>query len=668
MVASWGEGLFEHLPDAVLITGDDRRCCDANLAASRLLGVPREDIVGRRIDDLAEPMAGFDWEKAWRTFLRHGVQAGVLLIRRADGEVRTVEYRAVASIVPGRHLACMRDITEEQQIDHRLAERNLLRAIVDNAPVGIAVQSSPNLAYEFVNPAGRAMFPELSLRGKTPSEVFPDVPPEMDLSRLTLLDGKLRMVVDKPFPIRRRPDSPPEQAYLTASYVPLRSTTGEVEAVLDIFYETTEQVVARRQLEALAEERAELLRRAQSELEERRRTEHALAAAEEQLRHAQKMEAVGRLAAGIAHDFNNVLSVVLSYASMLMQDLAQADPMRADLEEMKLAAERAVDLTRQLLAFSRQQVLQPRLVDLSEFVERMARVLRRLVGESVAISIIPSRDPVWVNVDVGQIEQVIMNVVVNARDAMADGGHLTVETATVDLGVEYASHHAGVQPGRYALLAISDTGAGMDKETVAHIFEPFFTTKEKGKGTGLGLSTVFGIVKQSQGHLSVCSEPGRGTTFKIYLPRTNEVDVRPSAPQTASPPSLRGSETVLLVEDEDSLRVLARGILSRSGHAVLDAANAGEALLLAERHPGEIHLLLTDLVMPMMSGRELADRLSTIRPDMRVLYMSGYTDNSIGHDGVLDPGVCFLEKPLTPEKLMRKVREVLSAADSAVVH
>jgi two-component system cell cycle sensor histidine kinase/response regulator CckA len=416
---------------------------------------------------------------------------------------------------------------------------------------------------------------------------------------------------------------------------------------------------------------------------DRKRAEDALKRSEEQLRHSRKMEAIGRVAGGVAHDFNNLLTAITGYAELLLSgaDAGGASDIknevqRKNVEEIRNASERATSLTRQLLAFSRRQVLSPKALNLNTVVGDMDRILRRLMRENIDLVTVlePTLGEIWA--DPGQLEQVILNLALNARDAIPGSGQLTLETSNVELEATYARSELFLVPGPYVVLAVSDTGMGMDEEVKAHLFEPFFTTKENGQSHGLGLSTVYGIVKQSGGTIVVASEKGRGTTFKVYLPRVGK-DKEASHPAPARAPlsdALKGVETVLLVEDEEAVRTLVREILRMHGYEVLEARHGGEAILISQRHTGPIHLLLTDMVMANMSGKQLADHLRPLRPEMRVLYISGYSEELVlhgpgglrsavpGESGARTEGVpqdAFLAKPFTPKTLATKVREVL---------
>ena len=385
---------------------------------------------------------------------------------------------------------------------------------------------------------------------------------------------------------------------------------------------------------------------------------------EDQLRQAQKMEAVGMLAGGIAHDFNNLLTIINGYSQMLLGNLPEDDENRTSVEQIMKAGERAAELTRQLLTFSRRQVVRPKVLDLNAIVAGTAVMLRRLIGEHIELRIVAGPDLGRVHADPGQLEQVILNLAVNSRDAMPRGGTLILETHNVELDEEYAAQRNTLKPGRHVMLAVTDSGIGMDAQTRSHLFEPFFTTKAQGHGTGLGLSTVYGIIKQSGGDIVVYSEPGHGTCVKIYFPAVNEV-VTEDAAENRQSKAMAGSETILIVEDEEAVRKLVRRTLEKQGYQLLVAASGMEALDLLRHHEGPVHLVITDVIMPQMGGRQLAQELQAARPEIQVLFISGYTESSIVHRGGLRKAEAFLQKPFTPLSLARRVREMLDRADGA---
>jgi signal transduction histidine kinase/ActR/RegA family two-component response regulator len=384
---------------------------------------------------------------------------------------------------------------------------------------------------------------------------------------------------------------------------------------------------------------------------------------EDQLRQSQKMEAVGQLAGGVAHDFNNLLTVIKGNTQLLLEKVEPGDPRRSGLEQIQKAADRAASLTSQLLAFSRKQVVAFRVLDLNGVLSNMVQLLHRLLGEHIELRVMNAQNLGRVKADPGQIEQIVMNLALNARDAMPEGGRLTIETANVMLDRGFDAQHVTVKPGAYVLLSVSDTGNGIPPEVLPHVFEPFFTTKPQGKGTGLGLSTVYGIVKQSNGYIWASSE-GQGATFKVYLPRVDQPVDRVEMP-IQTPGELRGTETVLLVEDEEGVRSLIELMLQKNGYTVVEACSAEEALDFAQNDSTPVHLLLTDIVLPRMTGRELSEKIAALRPGIKTLFMSGYTDDDIIKSGVLDSKAAFLQKPFSRESLLQKVREVLGRAAAA---
>ena len=515
-------------------------------------------------------------------------------------------------------VAVSRDITERKRVEETLRNTSqTLRTLIDASVLAIVALDRDGRVTLWNNAATR-MF------GWSAQEVlgrpFPAVPEDR---RAEFEDGRVRSQAGEDVVYetqRRRKDG--SLVDVLRSSAAIFDPQGELAGTMGILVDITE----RKQLE-------------------------------EELRQAVKMEGIGRLAGGIAHDFNNLLTVIGGRAYLLLSQLPAGHAMRRDLLLIQQTGDRAAALTRQLLAFSRKQMLAPAVIDLNEIVSGMRALLERVLGEDV--DLIMDLDPSLghVSADPGQLEQVILNMAVNARDAMPEGGQLTLETRHLDVDPPYARQKVELAPGPYEVLSISDTGVGMDAATVARVFEPFFTTKAVGKGTGLGLATAYGIVKQSGGHITVHSEPGSGATFRIYLPRTESSESASLAVEETA--ARRGTEVVLLAEDDINLRALTRDILASNGYTVLESQDVEDALRIAERQDGTIQLLLTDVVMPRMSGRVLAEAVKRFRPDVKVLYMSGYTDNAIVHHGVLDPGTALLQKPFSPAALARKVREVL---------
>ncbi len=556
-------------------------------------------------------------------------------IVRPDGSVRYVHARFETTYEAGgrprRSMGIVQDITDRTRVEQALQDSHRFAyEVINSAQEGIAVFDRHKrcrlwnawmtavTGQELSDVLGRQAWDVLPLFGDAGGEALLD----------RALGGEVVDIPDTPYSYGGG-----RSGWLTGRVAPLRDARGQIVGATA----TIQDVSQRKQAE-------EVLRQTQT-----------------QLLQAQKMEAVGRLAGGIAHDFNNLLTAILGYGQFLLESHPPGDPLHSDIAEVMRAGERAAALTRQLLAFSRRQVLEPRVLDLNDTVATVARLLERVIGEDIDLAVLPAPDLWRVCADPGQIERVLLNLAVNARDAMPEGGHLTIETANVVFSDAALCHRPGMRPGAYVRLAVTDTGVGMPPEVQAHIFEPFFTTKDVGRGTGLGLATVYGIVKQSNGFIYCHSTPGRGTTFEIFLPRTEGEPQRPEPPRPVEPNG--DGETILLVEDDAAVRGLARALLEAKGYRVLAAADGEQAVELAERHQGPVHLLLTDVVMPGLSGREVAARVSAVRPDARVLYMSGYPDDVIDQRGILEPGLRLLQKPFTATALLVAVREAL-AGDS----
>jgi two-component system cell cycle sensor histidine kinase/response regulator CckA len=623
--------VIESAKDAILIADSDQRVGLFNRAAESMFRCTAAEAVGKPVGRFIPPDYHAGGPERADESLTYKVRFGTRGVR-ADGEVFPLEASVSSVQVGGRkvYTIVVRDITERERAEAaRHRSETQFREVWEKSLDGMRLTDEAGVVL-LVNDAYCRMVgrPRGDLEGRT----FTDAYAEREREGL-LADYRRRFAARD-----SRPRSPAQvgqelalwdgkKAHLEASYSFLE-VPGEPTRLLSVIRDVTEQVRL-----------------------------------EEQFRQSQKMEAFGQLAGGVAHDFNNLLTVITGFSEIMLGRMPAEDPGRDSLLEIHKAGERAALLTRQLLAFSRKAVVEPKVLDLNEVVTEMDRMLRRLIGEDVALTPVLAPGLGRVRADAGQVEQVILNLAVNARDAMPKGGRLTVETANVELDAGYSHSHAEVRPGRYVLLAVSDTGCGMTEEVKSRIFEPFFTTKAVGKGTGLGLATVFGIVRAGGGHVGVYSEPGRGTTFKVYLPR---VDGRVSSGHSHQGSRVipHGSETILVVEDEETVRRLARLALTMHGYAVLEAADGEEAVRVAGEYRGEIHLLVTDVVMPGMGGQEVAERLKASRPGIRVLFQSGYTDDAVVRHGVLHAEVAFLQKPYTPAVMATKVRDVLDQPEA----
>ncbi len=618
-------GVVQISEDAIMTVDQQYKITLFNPGAEKIFGYSASEVVGKSINLLLPDRFREIHSQHLREFsqapdvLRPMNERGTIYGRRQDGS----EFPAEASISKFQSngdtvmTVRLRDISAKLIAEERVRR---LAAIVDSSQDAIIGEDLNGVITSW-NPAAEIMY------GYTGHEAIGQdarvlLPPDVS-DEVSENTERARAGVSATYETTRmRKDGKRIAVALTVS--PIRDRAGEIVGL---------STVAR-------------------DISERRRLE-------DQLRHSQKMEAVGRLAGGVAHDFNNLLSIIVGYAYLIQSSAAEGEPVRSAADQIMTAAEKAGSLTRQLLAFSRKQVMSPELISLNEITAELGKMLPRLVGEDIDVRIVPGQDLRAIKADPSQIEQVVMNLVVNARDAMPEGGKLTIETANIYFDEVEARHH-NVQQGDYVLLAVTDTGHGMDEATRVHIFEPFFTTKEAGKGTGLGLATVYGIVSQSNGYIWVYSEPGHGTTFKIYFP--SAAVAAPAAAVSRPELTLCGTETILLVEDEAGLRELLAHVLRDKGYRVLEAGSGPEALRAAAAYHDPIHLLLTDVILPEMRGQQLADQLTRRYPGLTVMYMSGYTDNALMHGGTLPEGTKFLQKPFTPDVVLRKIREVLDEA------
>jgi len=623
-------GITEGTTDAVYVKDLQGRYLMMNSAGARFLGRSVEELIGKDESEVFTPEDALEIMKRNQAIIQAGETLTYEEVLTLAGVTRTFlsskgPYRDATGRIAGL-IGISRDITDRKRAEEEIREsQQRLRIHVDHTPLAV-IEWDPQFCVAAWNAAAERIFgfSRAEALGKHATFIVPSAYRQhVDRVWQGLLHGSGGM--------RSTNDNTTKDGRTISCEwynTPLVDEAGRILGVASLVQDVTERV-----------------------------------ALEERLRQSQKMEAIGRLAGGVAHDFNNMLTIIMGYGQILADGLPATGRLTDATVQIRTTAERAAGITRQLLAFSRKQVLSPRLIDLNNIVMNLDTMLRRLIGEDIEVLTVPGRELGTVKADPGQIEQIILNLALNARDAMPHGGKITIETESVNLDDIYARDHTPLQPGRYVMLAVSDTGTGMSAETQAHIFEPFFTTKDVGKGTGLGLSTVYGIVKQSGGYIWVYSEPNRGTTFKIYLPRVDQPaeTFRSEKPRTAIQ---RGTETILLVEDDKSLRELTSSVLKDSGYQVLTAADTEEGLALCSANRDELHLLVTDVIMPGMNGRQLAEQVKQLSPRTKVLYVSGYTNNAIVHYGVLDPGLWFLPKPFALSALVAKVREVLDSEPS----
>jgi two-component system cell cycle sensor histidine kinase/response regulator CckA len=645
--------------------------CYANPAASRMLGKDLQRLLGARLLEVV-PTVSRERLHAYAQVCRErrAHEIGDLPYGAGVSEATILGISAVPVLERGVAILLENLTREKRSEDETRTLNKFLDSIIENIPAMVFVKEARDLRFERFNRAGEDLLglSRGAMIGKTDYDFFPKEQADffVQKDRETLARGTLEDIPEEPI------ETPRGTRWLHTRKIPIADHYGRPAHLLGISMDITERRIAE---DLLRSEHSRLERKVEAhsaelkaQVDERARIEQRLARTEEQFRQAQKMEAIGRLAGGVAHDFNNLLSVILSYSELALRSVHSGDPLRDEIEQILFAGRRAAELTSQLLAFSRQQVLQPQTLDLGEVVRATERMLRRLIGEDIELAIHVAPEIGHVRADKSQIEQVVLNLVVNARDAMPTGGKLTIEIANVTLDEQYAGEHLGAKAGPHVMIAVTDTGAGMDRPTLARVFEPFFTTKEPGKGTGLGLATVLGIVQQSGGSIWVYSEPSRGAAFKVYLPEfEDERGPTVGRARSLTPALLDGNETVLLVEDEEQVRVLAAGILRRHGYRVIEARSPTDAIAFARGLSEPIQLLLTDVVMPEMGGRALAELLVQDRPELRVLFMSGYTDDAIVRHGVLESGVEFMQKPLTPERLLRYVRSALKRRPNAAI-